>query len=655
MIEYILIKLIIWIFGSSALCIIVLLYLFNRPDKFEHWMKIFYKVIYPLTKYLPEIKRTIDKKLVAVSIQDTVNQISDQINEESPEVFPHALKIEWVKSDIPDAFISNGKVILRLKHYENQDRNIVGSALLYIKHGFLPLIKNYLDKTLCQSCEYKVASRIFSARRDAGAYPYFFSNELMPALSADPKIQNDLEMLESLDNVGFFTRVFLSEITVTRQKLLGTVPTETVKRKLREFAKFLETIARKGKDEKVPLSFNGTKVSASVILVAKHETIDKHGIKPYIRRIKRCLREGYESIYLAGWGEEFIGAVIQIKKQIEGEMLTIIRRYDYPVHGTVKAILMVCQPKSGYLSQQKRLHDEVRNAFADIVPEVREGSVKIMSIARKENIGCKVAVKAIDPEVENPIRCCIGKDAERLKELKERIPGEFIGVTLWSDDMKDFITKAISTLNPRYIDDIQIDEENLIANVTVRTNESVSKAIGKGGNNVKLASELTGYLINIQLLPSLVTYQSPEDELMAILKLEIPEILNSDIEVVRIARIKEIGSKVIVKWRDTKLIPNHRASETCYGFQHDKAKRIKQYLSGEWIHFHDWYQTPEEQIALCLYPVKSHEIQSVEIDDPSRLAVVTLNRIPDIVLTESDPNLVLCEEVTGYQIEIMYP
>lgn len=655
--EELLFKYIALVLGSSGLTVMVIvLYLFSKPDKFEHWMRIFYQFVYYITANLPNIKKSIDKKLVAVSIQDTVNQICDQVNEECPESLPHAMKIEWVKSDNPASFVAKGKAIIRLKHYENQDRNIVKSTLLYLKQGFLPRAKNYLDNTLRQGSEYKVASRIFVARRDTGAYDYFLQNEMMPAVKADVRMQEDLQILEGLDSVGFFSRVFLSEVIGVGQKLLGTVPTDSVKRELRDFAKFLDTIAIKAKEEHVTLSFNGTKVKASVILVAKHETIANYGIRPYVSRIQKCLNEGYDSIYLAGWGEDFIGAVIQIKKEIEELMLTFIRRYDYPVHGTTKAILMVCQPKSSYLAQQKRLHDEVREAFPNIVPEVEKGLIGIMSVARIENVGFKVAVKALDPELRNPCGCCIGTGAERIKKLKERFPSEFIGVTLWSDDIKEFIANAISPLNSRYIDDIQIDEENLIANVIVLTRESANKAIGRGGHNVRLASELTGYLINVQSLPLLHNDKTPEGELTAILKREIPEILNSDIEIVAVSRIRNVGSKVIVKWKDIESNIVNRSSEACYGYDQQYLRRIKEYFPGEWIHFHDWDQKPEEQIRLCLYPIRSYEIESVEIDDSSGLAVVTLNQIPkNTILSESAPNIALCEEVTGYKIEIIHP
>ena len=493
-------------------------------------------------------------------------------------------------------------------------------------------------------------------RRDTGANDYFLNKEVMPAVNIDIDLKDDIQMLEGIDSVGFFSRVFFSEVIGVGQKLLGTVPTDSVRRELHDFAKFLNIIATKAREEFVPLAFYGTKVKTSVILVAKHETIDNYGIIPYVTRIQKSVKQGYDSIYLAGWSEDFIRSIIKIKKEIEDSMLTFIRRYDYSVHGTIKAVLMVCQPRSSYLVQQKQLQDEVLEAFSAIVPEIEKGLMKIMSVARIKNIGFKVAIRSLDSEVRNPIGCCLGKSAERLKKLKERFPLEFIGLTLWSDDIKEFIASAISPLNTKYIDSIQIDEENLIADVTVLTRDSALKAIGREGYNVKLASELTGFLVNIRPLPQLNDYQTPEDELTIILKREIPEILNNDIEIVTVSRIRDFGSKVIVKWKDTKSNPNSRATEVCYGFEQQNLWRIKQYFPSEFIHFHEWDQQPEEQIILCLFPIRRYDIESVEIDDSSNFAVVTLNQVLDNTTSGQNPqNIQLCEGVTGYTIEILSP
>ena len=158
----------------------ILFFVFLYPDKVEHWMRLFYTALRFLSSSFPNLKRWIDYRYVAVSIQDAVNRVSDKVNQESPNCLPHPLKIEWVNTDTPESFIAKGKTVVRLKHTTNQDRNIVESTLIYLKQGFLPRAKHYLDKTLRQSAEYKVAIQIFMARRDTGAYDYFLDNTYYP-------------------------------------------------------------------------------------------------------------------------------------------------------------------------------------------------------------------------------------------------------------------------------------------------------------------------------------------------------------------------------------------------------------------------------------------------------------------------------------------
>ncbi|MCK4731457.1 MAG: hypothetical protein KAT65_03270 [Methanophagales archaeon] len=190
--------------GMTAIALILLFRSFlMHPDKFEHWMAIFDRLLLRASSGIPIIRGKVDRRAVASSIQDVVNGTCEKINEKAPDILPHALKIEWIQSESPEVFIKDGKAVVRLKHYVNQDRNIVDATLLYLNKGLLPQAKVYLDKTLHKSCEYKVATQVFAARRDTGAYAYFIENELNPTINTDADFKQDLQMLEDLDSCVF--------------------------------------------------------------------------------------------------------------------------------------------------------------------------------------------------------------------------------------------------------------------------------------------------------------------------------------------------------------------------------------------------------------------------------------------------------------------
>jgi len=628
---------------------LIIIFLFMNPHKFEHWAAIFWRIIYFLTRGISKIRQKVDRRTVASSIQDSVNGTCEKINKETPDVLPHALKIEWVRTENPEAFIRKGKGVVRLKHYENQDRNIVDSTLLYLKVGLLPRAKNYLDKKLRQSCEFKIATQVFLARQDTGSYDYFLESRLNPTISADPDIGQNIQMLEDLDSKGFFTRVFLTEVKQTAEKLLGTIATSAIQQELRSFAVFLQTIANKEPGERVPLVFKGVKVKAAIVLVADREVIQSYGIRPYINRVKIDTYEGYDSIYISGWGEEFVKKVIDIKKKVAGKFVTVLRPYvNYPIKDQLKGILLVCQSNLSYLARRRELQEEVREAMNDIIPEIKNGEVEIVAIGRIKSIGCKIAVRG--QQGINAVGACIGDNRERLDALKERLMNEPVTVILWSENPQEYILNSLYPLKKYTVESIEIDEEQLLANVKINSDIEFRKALGKGYFNVKLANELTGWMISIQGPKKRITIAAPDEELRELINTQIPEIQNKDIEIFGIARIKGIGSKVIVKWRDA---PQKRlkASQVCRKYHRNIQK--DQNVVGEWLYFCEHRDHPKELIVESLYPLEESDVESIDLNYEDNVATVILTDTQkSSPVWLSQYNIALAEKVTGWGIEI---
>jgi transcription antitermination factor NusA-like protein len=642
---------------GTALLFVVIIFLFMNPDKFEHWMAIFDRIFYRASSSFPRIRRKFDRRVVASSIQDSVNGICGEINKQAPDILPHALKIEWVQSESPDVFIKDGKAVVRLKHYVNQDRNIVDATLMYLNKGLLPIANVYLDETLQKSCEYEVAKLVFAARRDTGAFAYFIENELNPTINSDVDFKHDLDMLEDLDYVGFFTRVFLTEVKQTGEKVLKSRPTPAIKQELRNFAEFLQIIATKGPTEDVPLAFNGVRVKVAVVLVAKKETIQSYGKAAYIRRISRIVREGYETIYVTGWGEEFVKMIEEIMNDLKGKIVTILRPpyyYRIPLRKQKKAILLVCQPNLSYLAQQRELQEEVKQAMAENIPKIKNGEVEIVSIARIKGAGCKIAVRmASGEDVSKATGACIGKNGERVNALRTYLPHESVSIIPWSDDVKEYIVNALSPLKGSHVESVELDEENHIAKVEVSNDEAYTKALGRDNYNVKLARELTGWLINIKGLSRSENMPTPDDELGKLISAHVPEIKNNEIELVRLARIKGIGSKVIVKWSDKDVNVSFMASLACRGRDSAHLKMIQQEISGEWLNFHEWCDDPKELIIRCLYPLKRSDVASIDLNYEKNTAIITIRDVEESpLLWRNQYNLTLAEKVTGWSIEI---
>ena len=134
----------------------------------------------------------------------------------------------------------------------------------------------------------------------------------------------------------------------------------------------------------------------------------------------------------------------------------------------------------------------VRTLFGFEIPEVSEGSVEIKGIAREAGSRSKVAVTTSENSIE-PIGACIGHRGTRIQTIIAELGGEKIDIVEWSEDPTTFITNALS---PAKITSLELKEDEKGAFVKVKEDQ-LSLAIGKGGQNVRLAAKLTGWKINI--------------------------------------------------------------------------------------------------------------------------------------------------------------
>lgn len=141
-----------------------------------------------------------------------------------------------------------------------------------------------------------------------------------------------------------------------------------------------------------------------------------------------------------------------------------------------------------------RTHSEfVKRLFEYEVAEVQDGTVEIKSIAREAGSRTKMAVYSNNPDVD-PVGACVGVNGIRVNEIVEELHGEKIDIINWSEDPATLIENALS---PAKVISVVVDEEEKSASVVVPDSQ-LSLAIGKEGQNARLAARLTGYKIDIK-------------------------------------------------------------------------------------------------------------------------------------------------------------
>lgn len=135
----------------------------------------------------------------------------------------------------------------------------------------------------------------------------------------------------------------------------------------------------------------------------------------------------------------------------------------------------------------------IRRLFEQEIPEVYEGVVEIKNIVREAGSKSKVSVLSHDEDVE-ALGACVGKNGQRITNVMNELTNEKIDIVNYSADLKEYIKAALS---PAKVNNIELNEEEKIAVVTVPQNE-LSLAIGKNGQNVRMAARLVGCKIDIK-------------------------------------------------------------------------------------------------------------------------------------------------------------
>lgn len=157
------------------------------------------------------------------------------------------------------------------------------------------------------------------------------------------------------------------------------------------------------------------------------------------------------------------------------------------------------------------------------VPEIEEGLLEVKAAARDPGSRAKIAVKSNDQRVD-PIGTCVGMRGSRVQAVTGELAGERVDIILWSDDPATF---AINALAPAEISSIVVDEEKHCMDIVV-DEENLAQAIGRGGQNVRLASELTGWELNIM---SMEESQEKNEEEFSVIRKLFMEKLDVDEEV----------------------------------------------------------------------------------------------------------------------------
>lgn len=235
-----------------------------------------------------------------------------------------------------------------------------------------------------------------------------------------------------------------------------------------------------------------------------------------LQRIREAEREAQYTRYVQQEGEIVHGSVQSITPQavrlyLEGTEAILPRSQQVPgerytLHQRLRAyVLEVRKTGRGPQIIVSRSHKNMLRRLLELeVPEIFNGAVEIKAIAREAGSRSKVAVAARQPGVD-PVGACVGMRGVRIQSIVNELGGEKIDIIEWSPDAATFIAKALS---PAKVLSVQLEEdlvEGRTANVVV-PDDQLSLAIGRAGQNARLAAKLTGWRIDIQSVTEAATW-----------------------------------------------------------------------------------------------------------------------------------------------------
>ena len=188
-----------------------------------------------------------------------------------------------------------------------------------------------------------------------------------------------------------------------------------------------------------------------------------------------------------GTGSESTEATLNVNEQVSGETLTegqMVKVYLVEVRRTTRGPqVLISRTHPGL----------VKRLFELEVPEIFDGTVEIRSIAREAGSRTKMAVWSADENID-PIGACVGPRGQRVNAIVDELRGEKIDIIKYSEDPAEFIAAALA---PADVTEVRLSDEGKLCRVIV-PDDQLSLAIGKEGQNARLAARLTGYKIDIK-------------------------------------------------------------------------------------------------------------------------------------------------------------
>ena len=237
-----------------------------------------------------------------------------------------------------------------------------------------------------------------------------------------------------------------------------------------------------------------------------------------VQRVREAERAQVVDLYKDRMGELLAGTVKKVTRDniildlgnnAEGLLprSELVGRETFRMNDRVRAILTEIneEARGPQLIMSRACTEMLIELFKIEVPEISEGVIQIRSAARDPGSRAKIAVKTGDQRID-PVGACVGMRGSRVQAVSNELDTERVDIILWDDNPAQLVINAMS---PAEVESIVVDEESNTMEVAV-AEDNLAQAIGRGGQNVRLASDLTGWTINVMSTDEAIEKQEAE-------------------------------------------------------------------------------------------------------------------------------------------------
>lgn len=287
------------IFPSIGFGGLLLLLILFHPEKIEKWSALLWRLISFLEKNVGGIFKGAHKKYIKHDLQGRINDFVKKLKEHAPGISFEKIKIEWIDpNQNRKSFISDGKVVIRLRRDDPQDHNFIHTAYLFVSTCLLKKSKRYLTHPQGEALDLFVCTKLIEKEK-----PHiisFFLDEYFHPRTDKPKSKVALfiDDFESIDRGGLFFPLFLQELEFLGDKIFGRRRDDQIGLEVNGLINFLKPIVNRTIGDHTDLDFNGQYCKFAIVIIGKPSKLII-SIQPYISFIQSHLVvNGIESIYL---------------------------------------------------------------------------------------------------------------------------------------------------------------------------------------------------------------------------------------------------------------------------------------------------------------------------------------------------------------------